>query len=187
MKEKNLDFDTVIDRNNTFSLKYDFARKRNMPEDALPLWIADMDFPVSSHIQDALKKQVEHGIFGYSETKEDYAEVIKQWMYRHYDWQIENEWLVKTPGIVFALALAVKAFTKAGDGVLIQQPVYYPFFEVIADNHRKVVSNTLIQEEGGKYTIDFHDFEEKIIKEKIKLFFSVILTILWAGCGVGKN
>lgn len=171
MAEKNLDFDTIIDRRNTYCLKYDFAKQRKMPEDVMPLWVADMDFKVSSYIQEAILKQTEHGIFGYSGAQEDYFEVVKQWMKNHYDWDVERRWLIKTPGIVFALAMAVKAFTEEGDGVLIQQPVYYPFSEVIEDNGRKVVSNTLKQEESGRYGIDFEDFEEKIVKEKIKLFF----------------
>lgn len=171
MAEKNLDFDTVIDRKNTHSLKYDFAKRRNMPEDLLPLWVADMDFKVSSYIQEALIKQTEHGIFGYSEVQEEYFEVLKSWMKRHYNWDIESRWLIKTPGIVFALAMAVKAFTNEGDGVLIQQPVYYPFSEVIIDNGRKLISNTLVQDETGKYRMDLEDLEEKIVKENIKLFF----------------
>ena len=92
-------------------------------------------------------------------------------MKRHYDWQVDSKWLIKTPGIVYALAMAVQAFTEEGDGVLIQQPVYYPFSEVIIDNGRKLVSNTLVQDESGRYGIDFEDFEEKIVTEKIKLFF----------------
>lgn len=171
MAEKNLDFDAVVDRKNTYSLKYDFAKERNMPEEVLPLWVADMDFKVSSYIQEALQKQVEHGIFGYSEVKEDYFLALKQWLKIHHDWDVEGEWLVKTPGVVFALAMAVKAFTREGDGVLLQQPVYYPFSEVIVDNGRKLISNTLVQDKAGKYIIDFEDFEKKIIKEHIKLFF----------------
>lgn len=170
MAEKNLDFNTVVGRRNTYSLKYDFAKKRKMPEDLLPLWVADMDFRTSSYIQEALQKQIEHGIFGYSEVQEEYFEVLKHWMKRQHDWDVESKWLIKTPGIVFALAMAVKAFTKEGDGVLIQQPVYYPFSEVIADNGRKIVSNTLVQDETGKYRIDFEDFEYKIVSENIKLF-----------------
>ena len=171
MAEKNLDFDTVVDRKNTYSLKYDFAKARNMPEDIMPLWVADMDFPVSSYIQEALQKQVEHGIFGYSDVQEEYFEVVKSWMQRHYGWNVKSDWLVKTPGIVFALAMALKAFTQKGDSVLIQQPVYYPFQSVIVDNGRKMVSSTLKQDDSGKYEIDFVDFEEKIVKENIKLFF----------------
>lgn len=171
MAEKNLDFDTVVDRRNTYSLKYDFAKRRNMPEDLLPLWVADMDFKTSSYIQEAILKQTEHGIFGYSEVQEEYFEAVRRWMKRHYDWQVDSKWLIKTQGIVYALAMAVQAFTEEGDGVLIQQPVYYPFSEVIIDNGRKLVSNTLVQDESGRYGIDFEDFEEKIVTEKIKLFF----------------
>lgn len=171
MAEKNLDFNTVVDRRNTYSLKYDFAKRRNMPEDLLPLWVADMDFKTSSYIQEAILKQTEHGIFGYSEVQEEYFEAVRRWMKRHYDWQVDSKWLIKTPGIVYALAMAVQTFTEEGDGVLIQQPVYYPFSEVIIDNGRKLVSNTLVQDESGRYGIDFEDFEEKIVTEKIKLFF----------------
>lgn len=171
MAETNLDFDTIIDRRNTKSLKYDFAKRRGMPEDVLPLWVADMDFKTSSYIQEALQKQLEHGIFGYSEVKEDYFEIVKQWMARHYHWKVSQDWLVKTPGIVLALAVAVKAFTEPGDSVLIQLPVYYPFRQVIEDNGRTVVSNTLILGEDNRYHIDFEDFEEKIVREKIKLFY----------------
>lgn len=170
MAEKNLDFDTVIDRRNTDSLKYDFAKRRGMPEGLLSLWVADMDFKISSYIQDALMERVEHGIFGYSETKEEYFEAVKGWMKEQYSWDVEEKWLVKTPGVVFALAMAVKAFTTEGDNVLIQLPVYYPFSEVILDNKRKIVSNTLIQDENGEYHMDFEDFEEKIVSQKIKLF-----------------
>jgi cystathionine beta-lyase len=171
MEEKNLDFDIVIDRRNTKCLKYDFAKRRGMPEDLLPLWIADMDFKTSSFIQDALEKQVKHGILGYSEVQEEYYETVKRWMKNHYDWDVNRRWLVKTPGIVFALAMAVKALTEVGDGVLIQLPVYYPFREVIEDNGRKVVSNTLLLGEDNRYHIDFEDFEKKIVDEKVKLFF----------------
>ena len=155
MSERNLDFDTVIDRRNTNSLKYDFAKRRNMPEDVLPLWVADMDFRVSSYIQDAIANQTEHGIYGYSETKEEYFAAVSSWMEERHNWKVDEKWLIKTPGVVFALAMAVRAFTKKGDGVLIQQPVYYPFSEVIRDNDRVGVYNTLRQDETGK---DYSDY-----------------------------
>lgn len=170
MAERNLDFDTIIDRRNTNSLKYDFAEKNGMPKNILPLWVADMDFRVSSYIQDALIRQAEHGIYGYSESGEAYFEAVSAWMKNHHDWNVEQEWLVKTPGIVFALATAVRAFTEEGDGVLIQQPVYYPFSGVISDNKRRVVNSALIQDENGRYRIDYDDFEKKIIAEQVKLF-----------------
>ena len=178
MAEKNLDFDRIIDRKNTRCLKYDFAVKRGMPEDVLPLWVADMDFETSSYIEDALTERVQEGIFGYSDVQTPYFEIIRDWMIRHHDWEPQEKWLIKTPGVVFALAMAVKAytdpgvraFTEPGDAVLLQQPVYYPFSEVITDNGREVVSNDLVLTEDGTYKIDFADFEQKIIVNGIKLF-----------------
>ena len=99
MAEKNLDFDTVIDRTHTNSLKYDFAVQRGKPKDVLPLWVADMDFQVSSYIQEALSGNVAHGIFGYSEVEGSYFEAVAGWMSRHYGWNVEETWLVKTPGL----------------------------------------------------------------------------------------
>ena len=171
MAERNLDFDKIIDRRNTRCLKYDFAKRRGLPDDVLPLWVADMDFETSSYIEDALIERAKHGIFGYSEVQAPYFEILRDWMKKHHDWNIQEKWLVKTPGVVFALAMAVKAYTNPGDSVLLQLPVYYPFSEVIEDNGRKVVSNTLYLGDDNRYHIDFEDFEQKIIDEKIKLFF----------------
>lgn len=170
MSERNLDFDTVIERKNTRCVKYDFALKNGKPQDILPMWVADMDFKTSSYITDALEAVVSHGIFGYSDCDEEYFEAVKGWMKRHHDWDVEESWLVKTPGVVFALSMAVRAFTKEGEGVLIQQPVYYPFGRVILDNHRKLVVNELRLTEDGSYEIDYEDFERKIVEEKVKLF-----------------
>lgn len=171
MSEKNLDFDQIIDRKETRSLKYDFMKERGMPEDVLPLWVADMDFETSSFIEEALIERAKQGIFGYSEAKRPYFESIRDWMKIHHDWEVKEEWLIKTPGVVFALAMAVKAYTKPGDGVLIQQPVYYPFSEVIEDNGRKIVSSPLYLGEDHRYHIDFADFEKKLVEERIRLFF----------------
>lgn len=171
MAEKNLDFDKIINRRNTRSLKYDFAEKRGMPKDVLPLWVADMDFETSSYIEDALMERVKHGIFGYSEVQTPYFEIVRDWMKKRHDWEIQEKWLVKTPGVVFALAMAVRAYTEPGDSVLVQLPVYYPFSEVIEDNGRKVVSSNLYLGEDNRYYIDFEDFEKKIEEEQVKLFF----------------
>lgn len=170
MAERNLDFDKIVDRRNTRCLKYDFAVERNMPADVLPLWVADMDFETSSYIEDALIERAKHAIYGYSEVKMEYFNILKNWMKKHHDWDIQRKWLIKTPGVVFALAMAVKAYTEPRDAVLIQQPVYYPFSEVIKDNGRCVVSNTLYLGEDNRYHIDFEDFEKKIVENKIKLF-----------------
>ncbi len=171
MAERNLDFDKIIERDNTNCLKYDFRVARGMPADILPLWVADMDFQISSYIQDAIEKQVRHGIYGYSEAGNEYFEAVSSWLRQQHGWEVEQQWLVKTPGVVFALAMAVKAFTNVGDGVLIQKPVYYPFSGVILDNKRKVVDNTLVLGEDGRYHIDFENFEEKVVNENVKLFF----------------
>ena len=170
MAERNLDFGTVIERRNTRSLKYDFAVERGMSEDILPMWVADMDFKTSSYIEDALAERVREGVFGYSEVKTLYFEIVRDWMVKRHGWQPQEEWLVKTPGVVTALAMAVKAYTEPGDAVLIQLPVYYPFAEVIEDNGRRVVSNTLYRGEDNRYHMDFEDFEEKIVQHKVKLF-----------------
>lgn len=169
--ERNLDFDTIVDRKNTDCLKYDFAVQRGLPEDVLPLWVADMDFKTSSYIIDELKKVCEHGIFGYTETQTEYFNAIAGWMKNQHNWKVQEEWLIKTPGVVFALAMAVKAFTQKGDAVILQLPVYYPFMEVIRDNERKVVSSDLVLGNDNRYHIDFSDFENKIIQNNVKLFF----------------
>ncbi len=168
--ERNLNFDNIINRRNTDCLKFDFAERRGMPKDVLPLWVADMDFQTSSYIQDALEERVKHGIFGYSETTKPYFEAVSGWMKTHHDWEIKENWIIKTPGIVFALAMAVKTFTNVGDNVLIQLPVYYPFSEVITDNGRNIVSNTLYLGDDNRYHIDYEDFEKKITENNIKLF-----------------
>ena len=163
------DFNSIVDRKNTNSLKYDFAIERGKPSDLIPLWVADMDFQAPSQVLDAMHQAVSHGIFGYSEVKVEYFDAVHAWFYNHFHWDTKEEWLIKTPGVVFAIALAIKALTKEGEGVLIQQPVYYPFYETIKLNNRKLVVNTLVYRDN-QYSIDFDDFEQKIITENVKLF-----------------
>lgn len=170
MSEEYIDFDSVIERKNTDCLKYDFAKRRGRPEGVLPLWVADMDFRTSEKILDAIEARVRHGIFGYTESRESYFEAVAGWMRKKHGWEVQESWLVKTPGVVFALAMAVKAYSGAGDAVLIQQPVYYPFTEVIEDNGRKAVSSDLVLGEDGKYHIDFEDFERRIVENHVPLF-----------------
>ena len=163
------DFDKVVDRHGTKCLKYDFAKERGRSDDMLPLWVADMDFPTAPGIQKSLSDAVAHGIYGYSEGKDDYFQAAAGWYEKHFGWKVEKEWLIKTPGVVFALAMAVKAYTKEGDAVLLQQPVYYPFSEVITDNHRRLI-NSPLQQIDGHYEINFEEFEQKIVEENVKLF-----------------
>lgn len=165
-------FDREIDRKKTNSLKYDFAVERGRDVDVLPLWVADMDFQAPKPVLDALQNAVSHGIFGYSEVKGEYFDALYRWFDSRFDWQPKSEWLVKTPGVVFALAMAVRALTKEGDSVLIQPPVYYPFFEVIRDNNRKIVESPLLLTDEH-YEIDFDDLEEKIASPECKAVFAV--------------
>lgn len=164
-----MNFDKIIDRKGTDCLKFDAAKRRHRPEDVLPLWIADMDFEVSPAITKALTERVKHGIFGYSESDPDRLfKVLQNWFHTEHNWDIQKEWLLQTPGVVFALAMAVRAYTKPGDAVLLQQPVYYPFKMVIEDNGRKVV-NTPLLKNNDHYEMDFTSLEESIVQNKIKL------------------
>lgn len=162
-------FDEIIDRRNTSSIKYDFAAERGYPKDVLPFWVADMDFRTPAPVIEALKQRAEHGIFGYTQPKDDYFAVLQNWFRTRHDWEVERRDLVITPGIVFAVATAIRAFTEPGDGVLIQQPVYYPFANMIRQNKRVLADNPL-QLTDGCYTIDLRDFEQKILTHKVKLF-----------------
>ena len=163
------DFDKIIDRHGTNCLKFDFAKERGKNGDELSLWVADMDFEVAKPITDALQAQVNHGIYGYTEVKSDYFEIVKNWFKDNFDWEIKKGSLVKTPGVVYAIAMAVKAFTKGGEAVIIQQPVYYPFSEMIISNNRKLVNSPWVLKDG-RYEIDFEDFEKKIVENNVKLF-----------------
>ncbi|QNH54603.1 pyridoxal phosphate-dependent aminotransferase [Selenomonas timonae] len=164
-----INFDEIIDRRNTSCLKYDFAAERGYPADILPFWVADMDFRTPTPVIDALKARAEHGIFGYTQVKDDYVIVLQNWFRTRHDWAIERSDLIITPGVVFAIANAIRAFTKKSDAVLIQQPVYYPFANMIRQNERILVDSPLRLIEGH-YEIDFEDFEQKVIEHSVKLF-----------------
>ena len=127
------------------------------------------------------------GIFGYSEVQTPYFEIIANWMKLHHNWEIQEDWLIKTPGVVFALAMAVKAYTQPGRQCADPTSRLLSFSEVIQDNGRKVVSSNLYQGEDNRYHIDFQDFEKKIVEENVKLFSCAILTIRWEECGAQKN
>ena len=164
-----INFDEIIDRRNTSCLKHDFAVERGYPADILPFWVADMDFRAPAPVIDALKARAEHGIFGYTQIKDDYFAVLRNWFRTRHAWDIERSELIITPGVVFAIATAIRAFTEPGDAVLIQQPVYYPFANMIRQNERTLVDNPLRLIEG-RYQIDFEDFEQKIVEHGVKLF-----------------
>lgn len=162
-------FDTIINRKNTNSIKYDFAVKRGKPENTLPLWVADMDFQAPKEVLDALIAKSQHGIFGYSDSGPGYFPAIYSWYSKQFSWEPKEEWLIQTPGVVFAIACAIRSLTEPGDSVLIQQPVYYPFNDVIINNDRNLIVNSL-KYENGAYSIDFEDFENKIVEHNVKAF-----------------
>ena len=164
-----MDFDKEINRYNTNSLKYDFKSDKNKPSNVLPMWVADMDFKCCDEILNDMHKKIEHGVFGYSKNDVNYFNTIKKWYQNNFDVELKQEWLITTPGVVFALATAVKILTSVDDYVLINNPVYYPFTEVVVDNKRKIISSDLILK-NNHYEIDFDDFENKIKQYRVKLF-----------------
>lgn len=164
-----MNFDEEINRYKTNSLKYDFKSDRNKPDDVFPMWIADMDFKCYDEILNDMHKKIDHGIFGYSESNENYFNAIKKWYKQNHDVELKQEWLITTPGVVFALATAVKTLTEERDYVLINNPVYFPFTEVVENNKRKVISSDLVLI-NGHYEIDFEDVENKIKQYNIKLY-----------------
>lgn len=172
MAERNLNFDAVIDRRNSKCLKYDFAKKRGYPEDVLPFWVADMDFRTSSYIEDALTELARHNIYGYTNVQDGdgFFEAVAGWMKRHHGWEVQPKWHVKTPGVCFAIGAAVRGLTEPGDGVIIQEPVYYPFADIIKANGRRLVVSELLRDEEGRYTMDYEDFERRIAGGDVKLF-----------------
>ena len=155
-------FDVVPDRRGTASLKWDFAAERGRPEDVLPLWVADMDHATAPGVTSALLWRTRHGIFGYSEPDDAYNAALTGWFSRRYGWRVEAEWNTVTPGVVPALALAVRALTAPGKAVLIEEPVYYPFREVVEDNGRTVAAVPLVRDADGVYRRDLAALEATI-------------------------
>jgi len=162
------DFDTPIDRTHTWSIKHDFKKENEKADDILPLWVADMDFRSPDSVVEALKKAVDHGIFGYSRADESYFDAVAAWYQKRHHLTLQPEWMTCTPGIVFALSIAVRAFTQEGDAVLIQPPVYHPFSRAILRNKRTLVENPLVLKDGH-YEMDLEDLEQKVLDEHVKL------------------
>ncbi|MDR2442142.1 MAG: pyridoxal phosphate-dependent aminotransferase [Deltaproteobacteria bacterium] len=162
------DFDEIIERCGTDCIKFDFARERGMPEGLLPMWVADMDFRTPPEVIERLVEVARHGIFGYTETKENYFLALKNWFQSRFGYEFKPSWLKKTPGVVYALATAIRAFTKPGDPVLIQTPVYYPFSGCVKENGRHLVESPLVYQ-NGQYSMDFSDLAAKIKNQSIRL------------------
>jgi cysteine-S-conjugate beta-lyase len=154
--------DKVIERKGTNTYKWDNMQKLFGRNDLLPMWVADMDFPAPEGIRFAIEERARHGIYGYTYTPESVYESVINWMYSRHGWVIEREWLSFLPGVMPSVAFVIQAFTSPGDGVIVQPPVYYPFFSVVKANGRKLLENPLLIDTEGKYHIDFSDLEKKL-------------------------
>lgn len=158
------DFDKQISRRGTDSYKWDSAES----EHVLPMWVADMDFPTAPAIVDALKKRIEHGIFGYTRVPESYYKVVTDWFSRRHNWTVNREWIIYTSGVVPAVSAIIKALTVPSDKVLVQTPVYNCFFSSIRNNGCEMVSSPLCYADNT-YTIDYADLECKAADPKVKI------------------
>lgn len=154
-------FDEHVDRTHTNSLKYDGRAMFFGKTDLLPLWVADMDFKTPDFIVDAIKKRAEHEIFGYTFRPESYTQSIVNWLKRRHNWEIKPEWISFSPGVVAGLTMAIEALSKPGDGVIVQPPVYFPFFDSVKGTGRQMIENPL-KLENGRYYFDLEDLKQKI-------------------------
>ncbi|HPI97654.1 MAG TPA: MalY/PatB family protein [Synergistales bacterium] len=163
------DFDTVIDRSNTSCEKWDGLEERFGKPDLHAMWVADMDFKAPPELIDVLEHRVQHGIFGYTGRFDPYYRSVIDWVKRRHGWEIRKEWIAFSPGVVPALSMALLAFTQPGDKVVIQPPVYYPFFNVIGGRGRTILENPLIFE-NGRFSMDLDDLERKL-DPSVKVIF----------------
>ncbi|CDO03040.1 Cystathionine beta-lyase PatB [Oceanobacillus picturae] len=161
-------FDILHDRKNTRSVKWDMLQPVFQTEDVLPMWVADMDFMAPEEVNQAIIDRAKHGIYGYTIVDQAVKGSIESWLKERHDWQIDQGWLSFSPGVVTSLHMAIQAFTAVGDKVLIQTPVYTPFYKVVESHDRQVVKNPLLYKENT-YQIDFVDFEKKL-QDGVKAF-----------------
>ncbi|MDP3641996.1 MAG: PatB family C-S lyase [Bacteroidota bacterium] len=154
-------FDELIDRTHSNSVKYDGRKAFFGNADLLPLWVADMDFRTPDFIVEAIRKRAEHEIFGYTLRADSYHQSIVNWLKRRYNWEIRPEWISFSPGVVAGLTLAIEALSKSGDGVIVQPPVYFPFFDSVKGTGREMIENPL-KLENGRYYFDLEDLKSKI-------------------------
>jgi len=161
-------FETVPNRKNTRSVKWDTLEEVFQSGDVLPMWVADMDFKAPEAVNNALIERAKHGVYGYTIINPEVKGSIVNWLHRRFNWKVEEEWLSFSPGVVTSLHIAVQAFTEPEDKVLIQTPVYPPFYNVIEAHNRQIVKSPLILKDDH-YSIDFTDFENKL-KQGVKAF-----------------
>lgn len=174
------DFDRLIDRQGTGSVKWEVIQSPEDPgkrirTDAyfgenriLPMWVADMDFSCPSPVLAALEKRVRHGVFGYTQPDDAYLNAVAGWMKRRHGWAIKPEWIVITPGVVPALHMLVRTFVSPGKKVLLQRPVYYPFFSAVENNGAAIVDNPLVLKDG-RYGMNFDDLEQKAADPDVQM------------------
>jgi len=158
---KKYNFDEIVPREGTNCIKYDGREWIFKTNDLIPLWVADMDFRTPDFIVNALQKRLEHEIYGYTFKPETYFQAIIGWMKRRHNWEIQKEWISSSPGVVAGLTLAIETFSKPGDEVIVQPPVYFPFFDCVKGTKRKLIENPL-KIENSRYTFDFDDLKSKI-------------------------
>ncbi len=163
-----INFDKIIDRTNRGARKIDYPLLCGEPKDAIQMWIADMDFETAPCVKDALKDLVDYGVFGYTDFDNKYFDAVISWFKKRYNYDLKSEEIVRTPGVIFALAMVVKAFSNENDSVLIFNPEYVAFREVTILNNRKVIESNL-KLENNKYYIDFEDLEKKIKDNNVKI------------------
>lgn len=155
------EFERIINRENTNSMKWDKLKANYKREDLIPMWVADMDFAISPDITLAIQERIAHPILGYTFCSNDYYDAVINWIKRRHDWDIEKEWIVFTPGVVPAISYLIRALTDIGDNIIIQTPVYHLFSSTIKNNKRNVITNPLVFK-NGKYYMDLEDLEKKI-------------------------
>jgi cystathionine beta-lyase len=163
----NFNFDQIIDRKGSSCIKYDGMGKFLGADDALPMWVADMDFLTPNYITDAIITRAEHGVFGYPMREESYFTSLMGWLKRRHQWEVMRDWITFCPGVVPAVNMAVLAFTQPGDKIITQPPVYFPFFTAVNDHKRELVYNQLILK-GGRLCMDFDNLE-KLASEGAKM------------------
>lgn len=163
-------FDQVFNRKNTDSVKWDYTKRIFGVDDVLPMWVADMDFPAPDEVIDALHSRVDHGIFGYTMPGIKMEEAVTGWLKSRHNWEVDPKTMTYSPGIVTAISMAIHAFTTPDDKIVVQPPVYYPFFEIAQKHKREVLYNQLQLNDEFRYEIDFEDLERKLSEEKTKLF-----------------
>ncbi len=163
-------FNEKVDRSKNHAAKWEEMDKKFGSNDLLPMWIADMDIKTAPAIVDAIKEKAEQAIFGYVYRPESYYQTAANWIEKKFDYKIDPKTLIHSPGVVPSMCMLVKAMTKEDEKVLIQTPVYPPFAESVKTGKRTLVTNELVKDENGYYTIDFEDLEKKLSDEKVTLF-----------------